>query len=357
MKFFKYKHITFIVLIIFIFFDKLFEGDQEKNNNKRSKKKWMFESINFYFISNISFLFSFILLIIKKKLNKNDIRKKRISFNNFNNRFIIKKRYINTFLDNIIIILVILLCFVISLLIETFKIKEQFYIFNDQMIFGLIVIVIIYKYLFKKDLEKHHYIMIILIFIFNLPLILFYMFDKNDLILQFFNIFYYIYLAIKLTSFEYLIFNQYSNIIFILCIESCFIIIGNIICFIIKLSLFKNLKYQNFSKIIFLNFSNITIELSFLLLINNYSAVHCLLVEFIARGPVYYIYKYIIYPETFALNHTFELIICSLTIFFILIYLELIEINIFGLNINFKKNIIKRAKSEYKNEMDKYISE
>ena len=219
------------------------------------------------------------------------------------------------------------------------------------MIFGLIVIVIIYKYLFKKDLEKHHYIMIILIFIFNLPLILFYMFDKNDLILQFFNIFYYIYLAIKLASLEYIIFKQYFNILYILCIESSLIIMGNIICFIIKFYFFENLKYQNNSDLICLNITNIIIEISFLFIINNYTAIHCLLIEFIARGPLYYIYKYIIYPDTFALNHIFELIICSFTIFFILIYLELIEIHIFGLNLNFKKNIINRANTETNNEM------
>ena len=346
----KHKHITFIVLIICIFCDKLLEGDQEKNNNKRSKKKFMFESIIFYFNSNFSFLLSFIFLFIKYFIDKKD--KKIFIFKNKKNIIVIN-RDVSIYSDKKIIFLLLLLCFVLSLLIETFKIKEHFYIFNDQMVFGLIVIAIIYKYLFEKNLETHHYVMIILIFILNLPLIMFYMLNKNDLILQFFNIFYYIYLAIKLTSFEYLIFKQYFNILFILCIESFLIILGNIICFIIKFNFFKNLKYQNISDLICLNILNIIIEISFLFIINNYTAIHCLLIEFIARGPLYYIYKYIKYPDTFALNHIFELIICSFTIFFILIYLELIEIHIFGLNVNLKKNIIERANTETKSELEK----
>ena len=65
----KHKHITFIVLIICIFCEKLFEGDQEKNDNKRSKK-FMFESIIFYFNSKFSFLLSFIFLFIKYYIDK-----------------------------------------------------------------------------------------------------------------------------------------------------------------------------------------------------------------------------------------------------------------------------------------------
>ena len=299
---------------------KKFLKGQEKNDNKRSKK-FMFESIIFYFNSKFSFLLSFIFLFIKYYIDK---KNKKIFFYKNKKNFIIIKKDISIYSDKRITFLLILLCFVLSLLIETFKIKEQFYIFNDQMVFGLIIIAIIYKYLFEKNLETHHYVMIILIIIFNLPLIMFYIFNKNDLILQFFNIFYYIYLAIKLASLEYIIFKQYFNIIYILCIESSLIIMGNIICFIIKFYFFENLKYQNISDLIQLNILNITIEISFLFIINNYSAIHCLLIEFIARGPLYYIYKYIIYPDTFALNHIFELIICSFTIFFILIYLELI---------------------------------
>ena len=217
-----------------------------------------------------------------------------------------KKKIINNEIDNYLIIIMFLL------LIEKITFRNNFY---SHQIFSIIIIIILFiYYLINNIIQSKFKLFHILIF------------------LQYYSF------SFKYHLIKYLNMNYYINIYLLASINGIFTLIQ----FLIQ---YFNILYNEF------NFNNISdiILLFIVMMINVY-------LEFKIISELGLIHRFMsdlisTYISEIIINKKFDLLLIGLLLIISgLIYLEIIQLNFCGLNINIKQNIEKRMDEEFKNQ-------
>ena len=206
----------------------------------------------------------------------------------------------------------------------------------------ILFLIIIELLFFKKNVYSHHILVIIVIVIF----IIYYRIQKKFLLSNFF-----LFVQIYAYSFSFLLI-KYINTNYFINIYLLGTLFG-----------LSTLIYYSFKKPMFFlsvfHMENIFITFSFffVLVINHFlyyktisilSPIYTLITDYLSI---------LIYFKMTDLNK-FEILFSILTIITCLVYLEIIELNFCGLNLNIRKNIEKRADNEINCEInDSYSSD
>jgi len=350
------KKIILIFLIIIqisdIYLNKIIEEKEGKKYSHKQNKYNYFESYIITSFRNISYIFGIIIYLIYKFICKKYYYKDRInnkftsisdndilfSIKKVNLRYHFSKKYIlNCFILTII--------YIITFLFQVIKTKKFYPLYETSLILSLLSYIIFNKLFLSLKFERHHILSIIVICLLNIPIIIYFSllyFYKN-----LYNITFYLFTGIYLGYFEYLIEIKFYNPYFLFFLESCFYLLLNLINVILYFKYKKKyIKNEIFnSYFIQINLLNLIYRLLFYIILFYFSSVHIILIELLSRSLIYIsFYKILIYNCT--KDDIIRIILAFLTFIFILIYIEIMEINFCHLNKNLKKNIIEREKNE-----------
>ena len=299
----------------------------------------------FISISNIFTIIPYIILkISSKKIHQRD---NQIINNNINNNieYIYMKddRSINKGKVGYLILTSLLFFFESTLLVSEFKLKT-----NTWIIY--IVVVSIFCYIISKiKLYKHHYLTIIIILLLGIIIDL----AEGNLQKDLINNYWFILMSLlrqSLLSLNYVIIKYIMEKKFVSVYEVSFSygvisLIINLIFAILDHNFFGIYKYKEyFNKfnirelfvVLGIMIIQLGMELASLITVKNNSPYHIFIICVFGQ-LIYYFYN-------LTENSVLVIICLILLLFFSLIFNEIIEINLWGLSYNTKRNITNRAK-------------
>jgi len=335
----KYSNKVLIIYLLIIF---LIAQLYYKKEDKTDKKNNFYQSFFHSVLNKSFFIFIFIFNIVKKiktksknsnlkiKINENLLKKKKFSNKN---KHLLKTIYLT------------LICFLLTILTNTFLIYKGYMLYYSSISFGILTY-FFYSYFFQnKTFYSHHILSIFAIILINIPLYTYYViFDDKYAYL--FNFFYYIIFSTRLLIYQYIMEKYFKSFYSIYLIEGIMFFICSIIINIILLIIKE--EFKNYYDIYFLinNLLNFFIHLLYFLIIYYYSTMNCILTEIVSRS-VYYIF--VDNNKDNDIEYIFNIVTPILTFIFILIYEEIIILNFCNLNKNNRKNMKKREKNEINN--------
>ena len=375
----KLSNLTLIYTLL-LFILKSFSDPLKKkiNNilyNKNSSSIYFFISLIFMYLGECLYIFIFIIRYIMNKNKKNKkeeldklnnekiVKKEDINFifylnsnNNYHNFYSFfpfgKKDYKN--------ILILLLIFLFDFIISMFLINYGVDFYGVSGLSGLLL----FKFLFKYQIYKHHLLSIFILIISSLVQIIISFFEQSDskekdkkkyIIFTLYEIFYNICIGFFFILIKYLIDIKNIDYLIILILEGIFgLIISNLYYLIFK---YNTLKV--YIKIIFsLGLNDYFYLVFFLICISIYNL---LIIKLIEKAPS--IYSLLIINMVVYFSHLFfcdikehlkglliiTFILNIINIIAMLIFIEFFVLNFCGLNYNCKINIEKREIEEKKN--------
>jgi hypothetical protein len=343
------KIIPFILLIIIIVIKTFFENNKTKD--KEEEKDWIkpfniaIFNKSFYIISVI---FYFIFLKLNK--NKNDTENKNNDLkNSSNNKIDINNNIIQPIVKVAYkdqknkALLLSILCAILSIPIDTIKIKYKFKIFYSPTVFGFITILFFNYFLFKKKLTKHRQLSILLFCTLNFPLFIYFCCISKKIEEEIFNVFFFSFNCIKFCIYQYIMENLFISFYFIFFIEGlCFFIpfvMINIIIFFIDIKKFS--EYYN-KQLLINNSINFTVHFLYFFHINFYDSMNCMILEIFSRG----LYSVCLSTTKELIFKIMNGIITFLSLILIFIYEEVIILNFCEFDKYVQKNLIKRNEEE-----------
>ena len=344
---FSLKIVPFILIIIILFFKNYIE-----NNDKDEKidEEWL-KSLIYAIFKKFLYFFSFIFYFIFIKLNKNENNDLKILKNNkLDTNCLIKDPIIKDLYkeEKFKAVLLILLCVFFTIPIDTFKRKYKFKIFYSPTVFGFITILFFNYFLFKKKLDKHKLLSIILFCSLNLPIFIYYCFN-NDISGQFFDLIFFVFTSIKFCIYQYIINNLFVSFYFIFFIEGlCFFIpfiIINIIFYFTDIKKFS--EYYNL-KLLLNNSIHFIVHFLYFIHINFYDSMNCLILEIFSRGLCSVFFS----TTTKLIFIIINGISSFISLILIFIYEEIIILNFCEFDKYVQKNVLKREEKydiKYKN--------
>ena len=343
---FSYKSFYFLILVICFCF-KSYDGYHkylDKNIIKTEKIEKLVCSLFTAIFDRNFYIFSIILYIIEKKQNQSTKKeKKNFSFYNFNK---IDYSYIKDYRFKLILIksiLLIFICFLISILLYTLKVNNKgFKLYFTSLSFAFITIFFFNFILFHKKIYKHHKIALYIIILFNIPIFIYYS-TKTQIERELFNIAYFICYSIIFIIYQFIIEKYYMSVYFIFFIEGLMNFISTIIILIIiiKKEINFNFSYKDY---IINNIFYFILQLFYLLNIYYFSPIKCLSAEIIARAIIILCFKIYVNKYDHFVEMLFDIFLNPLNLIMILIYDEIIILNFCGLDENIQENIIHRQK-------------
>ena len=349
------KIFPFILLIVLLFIKNYIEN-KPINDSDNKKNDW-FDGISIAILNKSFYFFSIFFFLIYRKLNKikNENEKKNennelklfqknpLNINNANIEPIVKvpQRKNNTNK----VLLLSLFCVFLTVPIDTIKIKNSYSIHFTSVVFGFITILFFNHFLFKKTLEKHKQLSIILICLFNLPFFIY--FCITDTKKEFFDVVFFISVSIKFCIYQYIMNNLFISFYFIFFIEGlCFFIFFAIINIILLIMLFfKENKFKEYYnlKLLLKNIVHFSVHFLYFFHINFYDSMNCMIMEIFSRG----LCTIVITEKAFFIK-IIDAIITILSLISIFIYEEIIILNFCEFGKYVQKNLLKREK-EYEN--------
>ena len=346
----KNKIIYFVLIIIIA--DVTLKKIIERKEIQKNKKYNYFESYLITLFGNISYVFGIIIYLIKnyisyknhkEKISKNSISnqskiKNSIKRINFNKNYLTKKTIFLLFF-------LLIVMYSINIFLNIFKTHVSYPLYDTSITLSFFSYIILNKCFLPNKFENHHILSIIIIFILNILLIIYFFFKytyKNI-----FNSIFYLFTGIYLGYIEYLIAIKFYTPYFLFFFESCLYLLLNIINIILYFIYKKKINNEIFNlTLLFINLLNFIYNFLLYLIIFYYSSIYIILIELFSRSLIYTL---IYIPKKYKSFHIVEiirLIVSIITFIFILIYIEIIEINLCNLNKNLKKYIIEREKDE-----------
>ena len=337
-----------IIQIIVVFLKKIFE----RNEIKKNKEYNFFESYLITLFGNISYIFGIIIYILKNyisyKNNKEKTSKNSISYQstlkyamkriNFNKNYLSKKSIFLLFFLLIII-------YLINIFLNIFKTQKSYPLYETSITLSFFSYILLNKLFLPNKFENHHILSIIVICFLNIPIIIYNLsqyFNEN-----LYNTIFYLFTGIYLGFIEYLIEIKFYDPYFLFFFESCLYFLLNIINIILYFIYKKKINNEIFNfSLLQINLLNFIYNFLFYLIIFYYSSIYIILIELFSRSLIYLLLYKPIKNKTFSTLEIIRLIISIFTFIFILIYIEVIEVNLCNLNKNLKKSIIERQKDE-----------
>ena len=222
---------------------------------------------------------------------------------------------------------------------------------TNAWIWIILIASIFYYFIFKVKLYKHHYLSIILIILFGLiidiskkaiiddannkPIALVMKYLK-EILFSLYNVIAKYVMEKKFVSvYEFSFYIGLFNLIFLIIFA---IIDYNYFSIYTYKEYFDNINYKEILKILGVLFNQLGINLGSLFTTKNCSPCHVFII-FVFGQIAYYIY--------FNYEYIILVTICLIIILFLsLIFNEIIEIDIFKLSYNTKRNIMKRAEND-----------
>ena len=352
------KIIPFILLIIIIVIKTFFENNKTKD--KAPEIGWLkpfniaIFNKSFYIISVI---FYFIFLKLNK--NKNDTENKNNDLKNSSNNKIDTN---NNIIQPIVkvaykdqknkALLLSILCAILSIPIDTIKIKYKFKIFYSPTVFGFITILFFNYFLFKKKLTKHRQLSILLFCTLNFPIFIYFCCISKKIEEEIFNVFFFSFNCIKFCIYQYIMDNLFISFYFIFFIEGlCFFILFIIINIIMLFSDRNKLSELYNSDMVKDNIIHFIVHYLYFLHINFYEAMNCMIMEIFSRGLSTVYFSIRDKEDTFII--IIHVVGTCLSLILIFIYEEIIILNFCEFDKYVQKNLIKRNEEEndfnYKN--------
>ena len=346
---YNFKTYIYLILVICYVIKSLddYEKFLDQNILKSKKKIYNFYSslISAIFDRNF-YIFSIIFYIIEQnKIKSNKNHKKESSINNVGRISFIKGN--NNAAKYIKSIILIFICFLISIILYTIKISDfHFKLYFTSLSFAFLTLFFFNFILLHKKIYKHHKLSLFVIVLFNIPLFIYYCFNV-EIEREIFNIFYFIGYTIIFIIYQFIIEKYYMSVYFVFLIEGLINFISTIIILIIKIknNIEFNLifKYYIINNIFYFNF-----QLWNLLNIYYFSPIKCISADIFARALLILCFK--IYSNKY--DHWFEMLfdifLNPLNLVMIFIYDEIIILNFCGLNENIQENIIIRQSIDLK---------
>ena len=338
----------------YIFFIRYLTKNFNDNDDSSNIPLTTFEILLLIVLSLNSFnIISILFFFIQKKRNEAHTIKKTKQQNiiiiNKNVKYELK--FFSKENTNFIILINLIFIIIFSIQYPLFYLSKIKFVESNFISQISIFTIVLFKYIRKKKIYKHHYLSIIILFIASLYYFITY-FERSKKLPYFMAIIYYIYLGIIFELLKYLIEIKFINIFVILFYRG----IINLILFIFFLFIFDKNKvrkrfYDDFVKekiILFIIFIiiNFLIKLTELKILKEFSPSK-LVIGYLFGITYYIIYHLIKFNEKF-LKFIFHLFIDLFIILGTMIYCELIIIKICGLEYNTKKYIKEREKNEHK---------
>jgi hypothetical protein len=330
----------FLVLILIIksldddekFLNKIYKNDKDNKDDKKiSILKALFTSV----INRIFYIFSFILYKIEKCEIKSN---KKINNINKPNSILINKKFSN--LKYLKIVFLLFICFLFTTIIYTIKIYNKYILFFTAISFGFITLFFLNIFLLHKKIYKHHKLSLFLIILFNLSLYIYYLITAN-LYKEIFNIFYFVAFSINYFIYQIIIEKYFISIYMIFFIESLMYFMAAVVV-IIDVVINGGREEVLKINIIYCFLNNLfyfTYQLFILLNIYYFSPIKCITADLLARNILIIFYKIFVFKYRNNFEKYSDFILIPLNLFLFLIYDEILNINLCGLNENIKKNI------------------
>ena len=329
------------------------------------------------FIYSLGLSLSIFLFLIHKILTKKNkgMTKSIISNQNNNNNHLPsnnekRKMIIKTFLWILLISVV-----------DCISTSINFYFFNASIeitfisiIFNGIIMNFYYFWIFKIKLYKHHYLSIIIfgvlaLLMFIIDFIIEVFQDKTISYGEYLRITLYLFLEFALTFFSFVIEKYFMVKTYVRLYEYLFIqgiieliLSTSLIAILIHFNVLKDFSFywnvfqEEKTRIILLTFIFCAYYSILFLVIDIFSPFHVILI-YLFEGIIYLIYSMIcLLQNKIYIVYSVFILIC---LFFICVYIEIIELNFWGLSYMTKKNIELRAQTEKEinNNEDNYEDE
>ena len=338
----------------YIFFIRYLTRKFNDNDDNHNIPKATFEILLLIVLSLNSFsIISILFFFIQQKINEAHKIKKTKQQN-----IIIINKYVKYELKfftkekiNFIILINLIFIIIFSIQYPLFYLSKISFVESNFISQFSIFTIAIFKYIRKKNIYKHHYLSIIILFIASLYYLITY-FERSAILPYFMAIIYYIYLGINFVILKYLIEIKFINLFVILFYRG----IINLILFIFFLFNFDKNKvrkrfYDDFVKekvILFIIFIiiNFLMKLTELKILKELSPSN--LVIGYLFGITYYVFYHLIKFNEKKLKFIFHLFIDFFIILGTMVYCELIIFKFCGLEYNTKKYIKEREKNENK---------
>jgi len=358
---FSLKLIPFLLIIIFLLIKTFIEfhnyynnddsNDDSSHDSNDSKEGWI-DSITFVIFKKIFYIFSFILYYFHRKFSKSENQEYYNQMIQNENKNMILNPILKVYYkkDKLKPIILIIFIFILTILIDTIKIKNESIIYPSPIIFGFITILFFNLFLFKLSLKKHKRLSVFLLFILYFPLFIYYCIFGGEIWDQLISAFFFIINSIKFCIYQYIMNNLFFSLYFIFFIEGIcfffnFIIINIIYYFSFKDNFIKFYKTRNPTINIINNFIHFILHLLYFYQINFYDSMNCMIFEIFSRGLFY---SFIITKENTTLC-IIDIVISFLSLISILIYEEIIILNFCGWNDEVKVELEKKEKYEHQN--------
>ena len=334
----------FVIQIIIAFLKKIFE----RNEIKKNKEYNYFESYLITSFGSISYIFGIIIYILKNYISyKNNKKKESKISNSYQSTLINSIKRINfnkNFLSKKLIFLLFFLL-LINIFLNIIRTQKSFPLYETSITLSFFSYILLNKLFLPNKFENHHILSIIVICFLNIPIIIYCLsqyFNEN-----LYNTIFYLFTGIYLGFIEYLIEIKFYDPYFLFFFESCLYLLLNIINIILYFIYKKKINNEIFNfSLLQINLLNFIYNFLFYLIIFYYSSIYIILIELFSRSLIYLLLYKPIKNKTFSTLDIIRLIISIFTFIFILIYVEVIEVNLCNLNKNLKKSIIERQKDE-----------
>ena len=357
----KYFLLIFAAVIIRVVAERFVEF---KYTDKDSNKTTKMDNIITIFVYSLGLSLSIFLFLIHKILNKkNKGMTKSLTFNQNNNN-----NHISSNKEKRIIAFKKFLWILLISVVDCVSTSVNFYFFYASIeitfvniIINAIIMNFYYFWIFKIKLYKHHYLSIIIfcvlaILMFIIDFIVEVFQDSTISYGEYLSETFYLFLEFALTFFSFVIEKYFMVKTYVRLYENIFIqglielILSSssiailIHCNVLKdFSFYWNIFLEEETRIILLTFIFCVYYSILFLVIDIFSPFHVILI-YLFEGIVYLIYNiFFLLQNKIYIVYSFFILIC---LFFIGIYIEIIELNFWGLSYNTKKNIELRAQIE-----------
>ena len=350
------KIIPFILLIISLVIKNYLENNEIKDEEE--EKDWI-KPFNIAIFNKSFYIISIIFYYIFLQLNRNkkDTENKNNDLKNSSNNKIDTN---NNIIQPIVkvaykdqknkALLLSILCAILSIPIDTIKIKYKFKIFYSPTVFGFITILFFNYFLFKKKLTKHRQLSILLFCTLNFPIFIYFCFiDKIEE--EIFDVFFFSFNCIKFCIYQYIMDNLFISFYFIFFIEGLCFFFPFIIINMIMLFADRNKLSELYDlKMVLENIIHFVVHYLYFLHINFYEAMNCMIMEIFARGLSSVYFSIRDKEDTFTI--IIHVVGTCLSLILIFIYEEIIILNFCEFDKYVQKNVLKREEKydiKYKN--------
>ena len=334
--------------IFLIFIGAIFFGGSSSIKEQSKNFDENLHPIILTIINSLSLSLSFILLIIYEIYNKSQKEKKLGLF------FSIKKQDIE--IKNkekfLWILFVSIIDFIANILDFIFWVGEIGCFSTDT--FDILFLTILSYFILKERLYKHHYLSVIVFMILSLLYNLINKYYGYDFLKSYYLNIIFIYLSRILFEFKYVLYVFYMIKKYMVSFEIMFYqgiieLVLSIIMIIITTNIgyldnfwnyYNNLDAKEIIIFISLIICQLIYNLSYFIVIEKFSPFYVLLLDILSE-LIFYFFDFNIDDLIVSI---FSIIFIAICLIMILIFVEIIEFNFFGLSFMTKKNIEIRAK-------------